>query len=329
MNKYAFAAQAIVGAIDLPVFDGMGIGLIAAPSARITGPLCEGGFDVACGVPSYAQIAPRLAGVKRSSDDVGVRHDMKQWLDQNAPDTVLGDGNPLYETIRAGITVMQTLDISGARSLFVVTDGQLSCTSLSSRPGFNDINGCPDWENPNNVIDLVTAARTDPRAPVQTFVVGVPGADTYDPTGRTAPPYRMRAALSAIAKAGAPGFVPAACSAVIPFDVSAPDPQTSCHFDMSQSYSVAQVSDAIARVRASSVSCNYRLSGHGPIDPAKVNVSAGATPLRRRTSPTDTCSDGCWDYTASNDIALLGTACTDAMNGARVTVAIGCPTEVR
>ena len=78
------------------------------------------------------------------------------------------------------------------------------------------------------------AGGPDPAAPVQTFVIGVPGADTYDSSGCNAPPYHMRLALSAFAKgfqalgeqayldAGRPAKATAACPETSPPRVKDP-----------------------------------------------------------------------------------------------------------
>src|SRR5260221_2303030 len=67
-NKWTFAAQAIVDAVDLPVFDEMAVGLMAAPAMNVTGPACVGNLDVACGVAPFAQIPPRPAAAQRAPD---------------------------------------------------------------------------------------------------------------------------------------------------------------------------------------------------------------------------------------------------------------------
>src|SRR5205807_1887716 len=110
------------------------------------------------------------------------------------------------------------------RILLVVTDGAISCTSLSKRAGYLDGNGCPDWENPNNIISLVNQANTNQTTPIDTFIVGVPGSDSYNSSGFAYPPYHMRAALSDIAYAGSPANVPANCTHTNPFMQNDPDP---------------------------------------------------------------------------------------------------------
>ena len=74
------------------------------------------------------------------------------------------------------------------------------------------------------------------------------------------------------------------------------------------------------------------------IDKTKVNVQialegkAGYT-IPRRTSKTDTClvSKGCWDLDASDNVSILGKACTDLSTAAqaKVTILVGCKTIVK
>lgn len=337
-NKWVFAAQAIVAALDQPVFDTMSVGLIAAPSAKVAGPQCLLGWPVACGVPPFPQVDIKPAGKLKSSDASGVRKDIKTWLTVNAPDQSAGEGNPLYSALQAAIGALQAYNTPGKRILFVVTDGGVSCTSLSNRMGYQDGNGCNDWENPNNVIGLLKNANTDMNAPVETFIVGVPGSDSYDDAGVMYPPYHMRAALSAFAKTGSPSFVPMGCNAIIPFTQSDPDPQTSCHFDMTQNYSSKAVSDAIGKIRGQVLGCEFDLPvpEGGTIDKTKVNVSyslgANLTNLYKRKDPMNQCAlDGCWDYTPNDKVLLVGKACSDVMNAtnARVNITVGCLTDVR
>lgn len=355
-NKWTFAAQAIVAALDQPVFDTMTVGLMAAPNAPTSAPQClitaSGGLvtQVACGVPPFPQVDLKAAGTLKSSDSTGVRHDIKSWLSNNAPDLSAGEGNPLYDAIKAGINTLQAWPGPGKRILFVVTDGAISCTSISTRTAnaFKDGNGCPDWENPNNIVSLVNQANTSSTTPVDTFIVGVPGADTYDATGVNYPPYHMRAALSDIAYAGSPANVPATCTHTNPFHPTSssdttvdPDPATSCHFDMTQSYSATQVSSAIAAVRGKVLGCIFDVPQPegGVVDPNKVNVSysTGGGPqndLFKRATPTEDCSvTGCWDYTDSSDtkVELFGKACDDVMNStdADVEITVGCQTIVK
>ncbi len=331
-NKWTFAAQAIVAALDQPVFDTMSVGLMASPNSLVTGPACVLNQPVACGVPAFPQVPLTSAGTLLSTDSSGVRHDILSWLTNNAPDQSAGEGNPLYNAIQSGIGALQLWPGTGKRILFVVTDGAISCASLSSRTSnaFTDGNGCPDWENPNNIITLVNQANIASSNPVDTFIVGVPGSDTYDPTAVNYPPYHMRAALSDIAYAGAPAYAPMGCTDTNPFHPTSasdmtvdPDPTVSCHFDMTQSYTAMDVANAIAQVRGEELGCVFALPTPeaGTINLMEVNVSyaingGSQDPLYKRATPTEDCSmTGCWDYTTTNQVQLFGKACSDVDDG--------------
>jgi hypothetical protein len=347
-NKWTFAAQAIVQALDANVFDSMTLGFMASPSSKVAGPACILNIPVACGVPAFPQVDLSLAGPLKSTANAGVRANIKAWLTNNAPDQSAGEGNPLYDGIQSGIGTLQGWTGPGKRILFVVTDGEISCTSLSSRTAnaFSDGNSCPDWENPNNIMTLVNQANTNSTTPIDTFIVGVPGADTYDPTGVNDPPYHMRAALSDIAYAGSPANVPANCTHTNPFHPTTssdstidPDPTTSCHFDMTQTYTSQQVADAIAQVRGQVLGCVFDLPTPeaGTVNLSEVNVSyaingGSQDALYKRATPTEDCSQtGCWDYTATNQVELYGKACSDVMGAtdADVEITVGCATIIK
>lgn len=340
-NKWVFAAQAIVQALDQPIFDTMTLGLMSAPSGDVAAPACLNGLipTVACAVPPFPQVDLAVAGPNLSTAP-GVRKDIKTWLTAHVPDSSAGDGNPLYSAMQAGIGVLNGWPTVGKRLLFVVTDGAISCTSVSARTtGYVDGNGCKDWENPNAIMSLLSAANQDPQKPIETFVVGVPGADSYDPSGAANPPYRMRAALSSIAKAGSPNNVPAACNATSPFAQTDPNPATSCHFDMTQNnFSAQAVADAIGLVRGKVLGCIFELPtpDGGVVDTGKVNVSesvnggAANELYKRKTTANDCKTDGCWDYTSDGKVELLGKACDDlkASPTGKVTITVGCATRV-
>ncbi len=349
-NKWTFAAQAIVQALDANVFDTMTLGFMASPSSKVAGPACILNIAVACGVPAFPQVNLSLAGPLKSTANAGVRANIKAWLTNNVPDQSAGEGNPLYDGIQSAIGTLQGWQGPGKRILFVVTDGAISCTSLSTRTAdaFKDINKCPDWENPNEIMTLVSTANGSKTTPIDTFIVGVPGADTYDPTGHADPPYHMRAALSDIAYAGSPNNVPANCTHTSPFhpinssDTTVdPDPTTSCHFDMTQAYTSQQVANAIAQVRGQVLGCVFDLPTPeaGTVDMNKVNVSyavggGSQNALFKRASPSEDCSTtGCWDYTADTSprVELFGKACTDvlAATDADVEITVGCATIVK
>ncbi len=184
-------------------------------------------------------------------------------------------------------------------------------------------------------------ANTNQTMPIDTFIVGVPGSDSYDATAKAYPPYHMRAALSDIAYAGSPANVPASCTHTNPFAQTDPDPSVSCHFDMTQNYSATQLASAIAQVRGKVLGCIFDVPqpDGGTVDPNKVNVSyatgggAQSSLFKRATPSTDCSTTGCWDYTDSSDtkVELFGKACDDVMNAtdADVEVTVGCQTIVK
>ncbi len=126
---------------------------------------------------------------------------------------------------RESPALVRALKTNAARSV-----ADLSATS-DACPAYKDGNGCLDWENPNNIISLLRTANEDPNVPVETFIVGVPGADTYDATGKNFPPYHMRLALSAMTYAGSPKNVPSSCTGTT-YTQTGADPTVPCHFDM-------------------------------------------------------------------------------------------------
>jgi hypothetical protein len=349
-NKYTFAAQAIVSALDRDVFDGMSVGLYAAPSADVTGPSCIFGLPVPCQAPPFPVIDLADTGTDKSSAPSGVRRAIKDWLTANGPfgGAFGGDASPLYGGLVAAIGALQAGSQAQKRILFVVTDGSISCTQLSSRPGFLDCNGCErDWEDPQNIIDLLAAANTSATSPIETFVVGVPGADTNPGPSCTCqgggpgcnePPYSMRLALSAMAHAGAPSFVPADCDGTT-FTQAGGDPTKSCHFDMTQGFTAAEMADAIAHVRGETLGCVFELPeppDGSTIDRNEVNVEYrfdGSPPITvpRRSDPLNPCTGvECWDYDAGGDVELLGLACQNVKGATSVEVRIvvGCQTIV-
>jgi hypothetical protein len=338
-NKWVFAAQAIVQALDADVFDTMSVGLLAAPNAQVAGPACVFNLPVACGVPAFPQVDLTPATTFKSTDKAGPRQAIKSWLTVNAPDNSAGEGNPLYSAVQSALGSLQGWSKPGKRILFVVTDGGISCTSLSNRPGFTDGNGCSDWENPNSIMQLVAKANADPQKPVETFIVGVPGSDSYDANGAAFPPYHMRAALSSIAKAGSPANVPAGCNATSPFSQSDADPKASCHFDMTQgNFTSGAIADAIGLVRGKVLGCVFELPqpDGGTPDLSLVNVDyvigGGAVkPLYKRKDSSNACAgDGCWDYTPDNKVELIGKACDDVKSApnAKVDITVGCQTRI-
>jgi hypothetical protein len=337
-GKWSSAALAIISAIDQDSFDTMSLGLLVSPNGTVTGPSCVFGFPVACGSPALPQIPIKPAGKDKSTASTGVRSEMYKWLSSNSPKAGY-DGTPLWEALK---TSYNFLKLSAAKSKLitvVITDGTASCASLSSRGGYKDINGCLDWEFPTSLITLIKGAHDDASAPIYTFVVGVPGADTTGKDPNKEPPYSARKALSAYAKAGAPEYVDPTCEGTwgMPENV---DPAKSCHFDMSTSgaFDAKKLADAITKMRGAVLGCVYDLPKPttGTVDKSKVNVriesKSGGTDLKKRSDASDTCAtDGCWDYTADGRVELIGKACADAkaLTDGRVTILVGCATLVK
>lgn len=223
--------------------------------------------------------------------------------------------------------------------MILLSDGGFGCTSLSNplRPNYTDGLGCPDWENPNNVVNLLDAAYKHGTAPVHTFVIGLPGTDTK-PTDTDAPPYYMRRAMSAFAQAGSPDTVPPGCDGT--YSQAGGDPAVSCHFDLTQgNFNTAALAKAISDARGKALGCVYELpeaSGGGQVDKNKVNViitvGGNAVQLTKRLDPTNPCtSEGCWDYDEDGKVVLVGKACADvtAAESAKVQILVGCETVVK
>ncbi|HZU83413.1 MAG TPA: hypothetical protein VE987_10875, partial [Polyangiaceae bacterium] len=327
-------------------FDSAYLGMLFFPSSDVPAPACLMGLvpTVTCGVSGLAQVPLQLAGMNKSSDSSGVRHDIYQQLVALAPAVSDGNGNPSYDAIHNGIGVLQGWPKMGKRVLFFITDGGASCTSVSmpQRAAYTDANGCPDWENPQNIIDMVKAAHDDMNTPVNTIVVGVPGADTtgQDPTSQ--PPYSVKQALSAEAWAGSPETCPMTCNGKTYTSMSTTDPTMPCHFDLSAQPNFTQaLTSAIDAIRGQLLGCTFDLPvpDGGMIDLNKVNVEYSLdggmhfTQLYKRAMPSETCtSDGCWDYTNNQtQVQLIGKACTDVTGNpnADVQIVVGCQTVIK
>ena len=335
-NKYNFSAQAIVQAIDADSFDTMSVGLYAAPSMQVAGPDCILNTPVACGSPAFPQVALAPAGKDKSMAMIGPRHDIFKQLMSLQTDPGPGNANPMYEALQNAIMSLQAWPGMGKRILFMITDGTVDCCEGSGRAGcYVDGNGCHDWENPASIIKLLSAANKDPNAPVETFIMGVPGADTYDPTGINYPPYHMRAALSAMAWAGSPNYVNPLCTGRT-FAQNTLDPAISCHFDFTQNLKIASIAQAITSVRGKVLGCLFELPSPdgGVVDPMQVNVSytvgGMSVDLKKRVDPKSLCAtDGCWDY-LNGKVQLIGKACMDVQGGLnpQVKIVVGCPTII-
>jgi hypothetical protein len=338
-NKYAFAEQALISAIDQDAFDAVALGLLLYPTGTVAGPACTLGLPVTCKVSGLAQVPLILAGAQKSNASTGVRHDIYAELARSEPNkTGVGDGNPSFDALTLGISALKSYPFDGKRILLYITDGGASCTSLSTRTGYTDANGCNDWEHPDELVTLLAKAHADTKAPVSTFVVGVPGADTTGADPATQPPYHVRNALSAYAFAGSPETVDPTCTGKA-YTQNGADPQVSCHFDMTQQYSAQMLADAINQIRGKVLGCVFELPAPeaGTLDRGLVNVqvaTGGGAPqaIYRRKDTANTCAaDGCWDYTADGKLELFGKSCSDvkAAADARVEIVVGCGTVVK
>jgi hypothetical protein len=339
-NKYAYAEQAIIAAIDQDAFDTVALGLLLYPTGLVPGPQCVLGLDVTCKVSGLAQVPLTMAGPLKSNAATGVRREIYTQLSNSEPNkTGVGDGNPTYDALTIGYSALKSLQLNGKRILLYITDGGASCTSLASpsRPSYQDANGCPDWENPDNLVTLIKKAHDDATS-VATFIVGVPGADTNGSDPTTQPPYHVRNALSAYAFAGSPETVDPACTGKT-YTQAGADPTVSCHFDMTQKYTAQMLGDAINQIRGKILGCIFELPvpAAGTIDKTLVNVEysvgGGAdNALYKRKDASNTCdADGCWDYTADGKVELFGKACADVKTAtdAKVQIVVGCATIVK
>lgn len=385
-NKWAYAKNAIIKALDKDVFDSMSVGLVAFPEGFVDPPAClcaplittlealyGAGYcttnnccsalpQVSCGSPVALQIPIQLAGPNKSITSPGVRYDTQQFLDSKAPLNNLDDGSPIYEALEIGYAELKNYANVDDRMLVLVTDGGFSCTSMSSRDGYEDASGCTDWEYPDSVNQLMADAldgggagggggtggaggsqSTGAAMPIRTFVVGVPGSNTNPAGGPGSdpnlPPYSMLLALSTYAVSGSPDTVPATCDSSAVFSQTAAAPAKPCHFDLSngQMFNADALATAIAEIRGQAFGCVYPMPDPPvgeTIDLDKVNVKltieSVSTTVPKRSVPTDTCENaGCWDYQGpDNDIELIGKACTDASNAstAKVEIEAGCAT---
>ena len=226
-GKWSASQLAIVQAIDEDVFDSMSLGIVTFPSSFAEPPscLCQGldqqtcdsllAPGVSCGTSALPQVAIAPAGMNKSNAGMGVRSDIYNYLANHDPLSNADDGAPIYDALVSGYNALKAYNID-KRILVLVTDGGFSCTSLSApqRPAYIDGIGCPDWEEPVTVNALITAARTDPTKPIDTFIVGVPGSNsTGKPQGPyDTAPYSMRLALSTYAVSGSPTTVDPACN---------------------------------------------------------------------------------------------------------------------
>ncbi len=346
-NKWGTAQLAVVQAIDKDVFDTMSLGMMIFPSSLVNAPACLAGLvsKVSCGFPDKATIQVPLAsaGTMKSNAPAGVRHDVYQHLVFTAPLSNSDDGSPIYDALASAYDILKSYNVE-KRIVVLVTDGGFSCTSLSNPYRAGDSDGlCPDWEIPDTVNGLINKQRLDLVAPVNTFIVGVPGSDSageYQGSFAT-PSYHMKLALSSYAVSGSPDTVDPSCDKGTVFTKSGLDPAKPCHIDLSNgaNFNPDALANAIAAIRGKALGCLYALPDPPPgktIDLALVNVvvTVGGvkTTIPKRATPADDCAkDGCWDYTGTQQVQLLGKTCADvsAATDAKVDITVGCATIIK
>ncbi|APR81828.1 Hypothetical protein A7982_07177 [Minicystis rosea] len=350
-NKWGVAGQAIIKAIDQDVFDTMSLGFTAFPAGETAAPACLAGiydkvycsFYKATDAEFPVPIAP--AGTDKSTASTGVRSNIFAWLNQHSPETAdMSDSSPIYDALAAAYDAVRATTIE-KRIVALVTDGGFSCTSVSSpkRPGYSD-GLCEDWEYPSSVNKLISDARVDPTAPVNTFVVGVPGSNSHAndfPFPYAVAPYTMRLALSTYAVSGSPDTVDPTCDKSAIFSQGASDPAKPCHIDLSNNanFNPDALANAIATIRGKALGCAYDLPEPPPgesIDPSQVNVVVTVDgkdyTIPKRKDPNDMCAvDPCWDYDANGKVELIGITCSTVSTSAtaKVEIYVGCATILK
>jgi hypothetical protein len=350
-GKWPASQQAIMAAINESVFDTMSIGLLAFPNGYVGAPNCIcpglgpdcGGLlpgGVTCGFPTQPQVPIQPAA--------GARTTISTWLNDpnNAPPA--GDptnGTPMYDALNGAYKAIQAFTGVDKRMVMMISDGGGSCTSLSSpmRPGISD-GMCPDWEYPTAIRTLIANAQMDPTAPVETFILGVPGSNSNGGmSGQWAnAPYSMLLALSTYAVAGSPTTLPAGCDSSAVWTQGGTLSGPPCHIDFSNpaNFNAGALGTAIAQLRGSLLGCNYPvpMPMMGMIDPNQINVviTINGTPyiIPKRTNPNDKCTannDPCWDYVPGSNntqLELVGITCSTVSTtpNAEVDIYVGCAT---
>jgi len=347
LGKWAAARTAIVDAIDKDVFDTISLGMLTFPSpTSVPGPACIFNFPIYCAVSATPQVPIQAAGAAKSSAATGVRHDIREYLVANGPESAdASDSSPIWAALHGAYSFIKTVPDVDKRVVVLITDGGGSCTSVATpaRPAYTDNNGCQDWEQPRGMAELIAAAQTNATTPIETFVVGVPGSNSHGQQAGSydTPPYSMLLALSTYAVAGSPSTVDPSCDKTLTFSQGGADPARPCHVDLSNgaSFNADAVANAISAIRRNALGCVYNLpqppSGQA-IPPNEVNVvvtiDGTEHVVPKRQAKTDTCaSDLCWDYDADGKVTLIGNACASVRTAAHAKVDIyaGCATIVK
>jgi len=347
LGKWDAAKTAIVDAIDKDVFDTMSLGMSTFPSpTSVPGPDCIFNYPIYCAVSASPQVPIQLAGAAKSSASTGVRHDIREYLAGNGPESAdAADSSPIWAALNGAYSFIATVPDVDKRVVVLITDGGGSCTSVATppRPAYTDNNGCGDWEEPQGMAQLIAAAQTNATTPIETFIVGVPGSNSHGEQagGYDTPPYSMLLALSTYAVAGSPSTVDPSCDETLTFSRAGADPAHPCHVDLSNgaTFNADAIANAISTIRRSALGCVYDLPQppEGQViraDEVNVVVAIDGTEhvVPKRNAKTDTCaSDLCWDYDADGKVALIGDACASVSTAAHAKVDIyaGCATLVK
>ncbi len=211
-----------------------------------------------------------------------------------------GLGTPTHDAVAFGLSRLR-LDGGERPFLILATDGaSLACLGCD--------NVCSEGElerDRDAMVSTVGAAASGDG--IGTFVIGVPGAQSY------------RGVLSRMASAA--GTAREGCSDAGP---------TYCHFDLTEpglDFATA-LGDALAAIGEAVISCEYDIPPNpdGTFDETRVNVRLTMDGVEQ-VLPRDTARANGWDYDDARDRVILhGNACTRAQAADRVDVLFGCPT---
>ena len=189
------------------------------------------------------------------------------------------------------------------RYLVLATDGAASsCLGCDAGCSFSEL----DRDNEELVATIATAADEG----IPTFVIGVPGSQSY------------RGILSRMATGA--GTARAGCSDAGP---------VYCHHDLtdpSLDFGTA-LRDALASIGEAVVSCEYEIPPNpdGSFDETRVNVRIVEDDGSEDVIGRDATRANGWDYSDDGErIILHGGACdrAEALRGGRIDVLFGCPT---
>lgn len=209
---------------------------------------------------------------------------------------------PTHDAVVNALAILRT-DAGERRYLVLATDGAAtSCLGCDAACSFDEL----DRDNE----DLVAAIGAAASEGIPTFVIGVPGSQSY------------RAILSRMASAA--GTARPGCSDAGP---------VYCHHDLtdpSLDFGAA-LRDALASIGEAVVSCEYEIPPNpdGAFDETRVNVRIVEDDGSEDVVGRDPARANGWDYSDDGErIILHGEACDRAerLRGGRIDVLFGCPT---